>query len=498
MALVFSRRPYRKYRPQDLNGQHPLAEGLVFFAFPGDDARDLVSGRMPVSNAGYAASIGLYGRDAQFASGAANCQNFGSYFVLPSACTTYTFAALAKPSSVAAVGNFVQIYDDSGTNNNQIVLAANANFNAAATAGIFSLFEYNGGFNTAIQSNASTVDGNWHIFAGSRPGGAVCKLYQDGVDVSSSTASNTASAISSAAGPVCIGGSPSTNRAGNFPIEFVAIWNRTLAPEEHFAFALNPFVIFHPRGMVSPRPWWRILWGLATGGGANFLTLTATAASSATLQRAVGLIRAATQSSAASALRFVGALRTATSASAATLATVKVKLLTLAATSAAVATLARQIGAVRAATSPGVATLRRAISATRSATQSAAASVVRAVGWARATTSASAATVASIKVKLLVLIATQASAATLRRSVGIVRSAGSSALTTLARVIQGGIGIVSAIPAVSVIFRRGPPRIGAATAAAPTHRLGVDAPGGDPPRLGDAVIDRDPPNLGGD
>jgi len=172
--------------------------------------------------------------------------------------------------------------------------------------------------------------------------------------------------------------------------------------------------------------------------GAHFLTLTATAGTTATLKNAISLTRAVSQASTAAAVRAVTWTRSITQASTATLTSIKVKLLTLAASSASVATLRRQIGAVRAIAQSTTTTAARVIAALHSVTQTSTTISVRAITWTRSVTQAATATIASIKVKLLTLVATSASSPTMRKAIGLIRSVVQSALAVVSNIITGG------------------------------------------------------------
>lgn len=67
---------------------------------------------------------------------------------------------------------------------NQSTLVFNSTKAGVASSGLFTCFEYNFGFQGAAQSTAGAVDGNWHVFIGTRsPGYGTWTLYRDGLDV---------------------------------------------------------------------------------------------------------------------------------------------------------------------------------------------------------------------------------------------------------------------------------------------------------------------------
>lgn len=195
------------------------------------------------------------------------------------------------------------------------------------------------------------------------------------------------------------------------------------------------------------------------GGGANFLTLSASSAASAaiakaatssksatttesaTITRSVRLTRDATTTGTVTITKITAAIRLATATTAATLATIKAKLLTLTASVTNSATVRRAIGATRVATTTAAGTLARAISTTKAALTTASGTIGKVVATTKAAATASMATVATVKAKLLTLAASLSVSGAITKTIKITRSGAVSLLALLERLfISGGGG----------------------------------------------------------
>lgn len=195
------------------------------------------------------------------------------------------------------------------------------------------------------------------------------------------------------------------------------------------------------------------------GGGANFLTLSASSAASAaiakaatssksatttesaTITRSVRLTRDATTTGTVTITKITAAIRLATATTTATLATIKAKLLTLTASVTNSATVRRAIGATRVATTTAAGTLARAISTTKAALTTASGTIGKVVATTKAAATASMATVATVKAKLLTLAASLSVSGAITKTIKITRSGAVSLLALLERLfISGGGG----------------------------------------------------------
>lgn len=204
-----------------------------------------------------------------------------------------------------------------------------------------------------------------------------------------------------------------------------------------------------------------------SSGVTQFVTLTATATGTASIVRAIGLVRSASSTATASIIRrlsktvsasstaAVSLIRSvqknlsASSSSSATLAAIKVQFKALSATSTATASMIRRTGLVRSASATGTASIARVLAALRTlgATSSATASLVRGIAK---TFSANSSATASIATQLIsgmifkTLSATSSATATMVRQIGLVRAASSSATATLVRRVARTLSASSA------------------------------------------------------
>lgn len=154
-------------------------------------------------------------------------------------------------------------------------------------------------------------------------------------------------------------------------------------------------------------------------------------ATTATLIKSVAhALGTVTQATVAALAKSVGKLFSAIGqATSATLTAIKVHLLTLTVTQATTATLARALAVIRSISQASSPSLKKSVGLPRSQTQATSAMLAKTVGIVRAIAQATVATLTSIKVHMLTLSVTQATAATLVKSAGIARAASQAAAT---------------------------------------------------------------------
>lgn len=247
MPLAYGKPPRRLY-PDDLLVNHPLAFGLALFQFPGDSNINLVNGMVPLASTGYNAVATPYGPAASMTSAAANNIKVSAGEIITHGSTEFTIACLAAPTSVAARTNVFTQYDENSTNNQQLQFAMNSDNSGSASAGQFALYVYDAGNRTQMASNpGSGPDGNYHLFMcwTSRIGGSTTgNIFLDGVSVKQSI-TGTSPGPFSQTGPTMLCGSPNTqNRTANYPVTFVAVWNRALTDDQAESFSADPYQIF--------------------------------------------------------------------------------------------------------------------------------------------------------------------------------------------------------------------------------------------------------------
>lgn len=235
---------------------------------------DAISKRVPANTGGGTVGVGLKGRAYTAAVGAGNGLDFGAVTStrLPIAHSTskfYTIAALAAPASSASRTVLYSQGSDFGSPWNQLALWANAN-NGGATAGKFALTTYDGGYVFTIESTASQVDGNWHLFSATRCGSTSGYLFRDGVDVSSSISGSGGTPSAPTVGNVMACGIHGNSYAANYPVALVVVWPFAFTPTQHKQL---PFLIWD---LVFERlPGRRVISqveAVGGGGGSGFLT----------------------------------------------------------------------------------------------------------------------------------------------------------------------------------------------------------------------------------
>jgi hypothetical protein len=128
-----------------------------------------------------------------------------------------------------------------------------------------------------VASNASVVDGNWHVYACSVTGAGGVTFYRDGA--AAGTASSNVP--NSYTGARAIGAQSGGSNYVSGSISVLAIWNRALSQAEHAAFTLNPWQVF-AGSMPTYLDWGQVPAGLivtpttASAGDDVPITLTGT------------------------------------------------------------------------------------------------------------------------------------------------------------------------------------------------------------------------------
>lgn len=249
-------RPPRRFTPVDLLRQHPLASGLILATFPGNGGVNLVRGNIPIAYPGYSTLATPYGSSGVFASGAVNGLNYGNYATGAAfgfgSTGAYSIVAIAAPAPTAIRITSPFSYT-APLDGPRMWMNADASPNFVSSK--FCLLDYNsttgGGTVGGATSTSGAIDGAWHVFGGSRPGaGATSSVYLDGVDVTAST-SGIGNAIASNS-TAFVGGNIFDDKGADYPMLFVAVWNRGLFAAEHMALAINPWQILRP-AKVTPQ-----------------------------------------------------------------------------------------------------------------------------------------------------------------------------------------------------------------------------------------------------
>lgn len=141
-----------------------------------------------------------------------------------------TLVVLANPTSSAAAAQQVSISRWGGSYS-QSQMSSNMNSTlSGTTAGQFTFGFYSGGYGGVV-THASSIDGDWHLWVGTRRG-TDHRLYRDGVEVGSATA--TAVAFYESGSQIGVGQRP--NGADDYvasnDIAFAAGWARALSAAE--------------------------------------------------------------------------------------------------------------------------------------------------------------------------------------------------------------------------------------------------------------------------
>lgn len=159
----------------------------------------------------------------------------------------YAMLLFAAPVSQAEADRAIVLGNEASSAFNQMTFAFNSDKDAATTAGKFALFEYNSAFANRVDSTASQVDGNWHVFIVNRDPGAAgqTRLYRDGVDVTGTQTHAAGVACTAGTSILC---SPGSASAGfEHPAAFAVVFNRPLSVSELGKYSQNPWSIFAPR-----------------------------------------------------------------------------------------------------------------------------------------------------------------------------------------------------------------------------------------------------------
>ena len=253
-------KPPRRYKPADLLRSHPLAQGLVLFTFPGDGAIDLVTGKIPIAHAGYGTIATQYGSAANMAQGTNNALTYPTAPLISANTSANSMVVFSKPSSVSRVTQPIRLANPGVTVLEGFLF--NCDQAGSPSAGTLTYWNYSSGIEFSAQK-VSAIDGNWHSFGVTRSSASTGDLYVDGA---AQGAAITGSFATNCASPqnVYICGDPadSVDFACDYPVLFVAVWNRALSAVEHQAFSNNPWQMFRPQ----PK---RVLFGVAAGGNVN-------------------------------------------------------------------------------------------------------------------------------------------------------------------------------------------------------------------------------------
>ena len=233
-----------------LNGGNPLANGIAFCCLPGTDPTvpDLVSNRVGthVDNGGSPLFLidQRYGQCIQYSAGTGDGYKFGSYFAVPSGSSTYTLGLLAKPPSVATRTLSLFQGDAVAGGNPQLELSMNSDSGASPSAGLFSFYDYNSGFNSQATSTAGAIDGNWHVFVGRRNGTGSTSgtVWVDGVNVTNSQSGGGGTLSTLPYVFICGSNDPGLVSCG-YPIALGVMWNRSLTDDEIYRWSADPFQI---------------------------------------------------------------------------------------------------------------------------------------------------------------------------------------------------------------------------------------------------------------
>ena len=152
-----------------------------------------------------------------------------------------TFVVFASTLSIATRTDTFTIGPNSATPYEQRTLSLNSNQSAGAAAGVFSAFDYSGGFLCSAQSIAGMVDGNPHVYA-ARRSGSNYTVWRDGVNVTSSATSGASTVGSGLPNTYVFGAS--ARGAANLRVSIGLALSRALSDAEMAAVTRNPWIVF--------------------------------------------------------------------------------------------------------------------------------------------------------------------------------------------------------------------------------------------------------------
>lgn len=118
----------------------------------------------------------------------------------------------------------------------------NADRNTSAASGCVSLIEYSNEMQARCETDASVINGRWHVFIGQRPAGnSAPSVYVDGANRTSASSASAGAAFTSG---VHIHGQPTSTSAGYAePLALAVVFNRALSGGEISELSLNPWQI---------------------------------------------------------------------------------------------------------------------------------------------------------------------------------------------------------------------------------------------------------------
>lgn len=236
--------------PVEVDWSHPLAEALAFLWIPSGEiiARPAFTTQLcgPVqSSVGPAVNFTA-------TSGYVNYAGFSAVTTSDGAGGgDFTVAAAAYLPASLTGANYFFSQRKSAAPINQWGLNVGRDYLNSSSAGTVSFSTYSGTFQGASTA-ASTSDGLYHVWAGTRTSG-VCKIYRDGTDLTSTSASSTQivyasgqdTTIGDLAQNLNISGIGGHTAPGSY-IPFAFAWNRALTQGEATWFSAEPFSMVQP------------------------------------------------------------------------------------------------------------------------------------------------------------------------------------------------------------------------------------------------------------
>lgn len=264
MAQFFVKPPYQL----EVNGAHPLATGLRLCVHYNDlpgTSEDVVS-RRHATNTDTTTVIRQHGRAIKFSGGASSISSYGQYQPIQGngACTVMV---LADPVSQAATE---AIFAQRNGSFEQIDLIFN--YNAGVSAGSLGVFQSalsTGVYNQSAAASAIIGGYHWYGFTSGgcvAAGGAVTRLYRDGVLLATGANTATGNSPVSISQFTSVGGLVGT---GGFQygqsVAAVFVWTRELTEDEVQGFVADPWAVLTRNDLSD---WWFLQAGAAAADGA--------------------------------------------------------------------------------------------------------------------------------------------------------------------------------------------------------------------------------------
>lgn len=161
----------------------------------------------------------------------------------------YAMMVFAAPVSSGTIRRAFYIGDEAASAYTGSSLIFNCNKAGVASAGRISLIEYSGGDKSNAQTNASIIDGGWHVYIANRPSGtSTPAIYIDGIDATLDGAANAGANFTAG---VHVHGQPTSSTTGfTDPMALAVVFRRPLATGEIRSLADNPWQIFAKPGRV--------------------------------------------------------------------------------------------------------------------------------------------------------------------------------------------------------------------------------------------------------